>query len=215
MCPDGSRRGHLRTNAAGANLNRQWAEPSAAVSPEALAVRNLMDATGAGWGWHAGRHVAAAPGRRAEHPAPCKGCALACALPAVCVKVGRGALCALALAHTLCVAPALFLSTQGKACGLIMMAWHDMAGVPGCRRGPDGGRAWRRRAAILLRQRHGGRPALGSPNDGHPGAGRGQGGAPGMQATLPLHVWCAGAPACVHACAAQDRAGQRVHALCR
>ena len=65
MCPDGSRRGHLRTNAAGANLNRQWAEPSAAVSPEALAVRNLMDATGAGWGWHAGRHVAAAPGRRA------------------------------------------------------------------------------------------------------------------------------------------------------
>jgi murein tripeptide amidase MpaA len=25
MCPDGSVRGHLRTNACGANLNREWA----------------------------------------------------------------------------------------------------------------------------------------------------------------------------------------------
>ncbi len=44
--PDGSRRGHLRTNAAGANLNREWAEPSAERSPEVLAIRNAMDATG-------------------------------------------------------------------------------------------------------------------------------------------------------------------------
>ncbi len=44
--PDGSFRGHLRTNAAGVNLNREWAEPSADRSPEVLAIRNAMDATG-------------------------------------------------------------------------------------------------------------------------------------------------------------------------
>lgn len=44
--PDGSRRGHLRTNAAGANLNREWAAPSAQRSPEVLAIRNAMDETG-------------------------------------------------------------------------------------------------------------------------------------------------------------------------
>jgi murein tripeptide amidase MpaA len=44
--PDGSRRGHLRTNAVGANLNREWAEPTAARSPEVLAIRNAMDETG-------------------------------------------------------------------------------------------------------------------------------------------------------------------------
>jgi len=44
--PDGSRRGHLRTNAVGTNLNREWAEPSADRSPEVLAIRNAMDATG-------------------------------------------------------------------------------------------------------------------------------------------------------------------------
>ena len=44
--PDGSRRGHLRTNAAGTNLNREWAEPSAEASPEVLAIRNKMDETG-------------------------------------------------------------------------------------------------------------------------------------------------------------------------
>jgi len=44
--PDGSRRGHLRTNAVGTNLNREWAEPSADKSPEVLAIRNAMDATG-------------------------------------------------------------------------------------------------------------------------------------------------------------------------
>ena len=46
MNPDGSRRGHLRTNAAGTNLNREWHAPSAEKSPEVLCVRNKMDATG-------------------------------------------------------------------------------------------------------------------------------------------------------------------------
>lgn len=44
--PDGSARGHLRTNAVGVNLNREWAEPTAERSPEVLAIRNAMDATG-------------------------------------------------------------------------------------------------------------------------------------------------------------------------
>ena len=44
--PDGSRRGHLRTNAAGANLNREWHEPTAARAPEVLAIRTAMDETG-------------------------------------------------------------------------------------------------------------------------------------------------------------------------
>jgi murein tripeptide amidase MpaA len=46
MNPDGSRRGHLRTNAAGVNLNREWHEPTPERSPEVLAVRNRMDETG-------------------------------------------------------------------------------------------------------------------------------------------------------------------------
>jgi murein tripeptide amidase MpaA len=46
MNPDGSRRGHLRTNAVGTNLNREWHEPSAERSPEVLWVRNEMDRTG-------------------------------------------------------------------------------------------------------------------------------------------------------------------------
>ena len=46
MNPDGSRRGHLRTNAAGMNLNREWHAPSAEKSPEVLWVRNAMDETG-------------------------------------------------------------------------------------------------------------------------------------------------------------------------
>jgi murein tripeptide amidase MpaA len=46
MNPDGSRRGHLRTNAAGVNLNREWHDPTAERSPEVLAVRNRMDETG-------------------------------------------------------------------------------------------------------------------------------------------------------------------------
>jgi murein tripeptide amidase MpaA len=46
MNPDGSKRGHLRTNAAGTNLNREWHAPSAEKSPEVLCVRNAMDKTG-------------------------------------------------------------------------------------------------------------------------------------------------------------------------
>jgi murein tripeptide amidase MpaA len=46
MNPDGSRRGHLRTNAAGVNLNREWHAPTGEKSPEVLCVRNAMDATG-------------------------------------------------------------------------------------------------------------------------------------------------------------------------
>jgi len=43
MNPDGSRRGHLRTNAVGVNLNREWHAPSTEKSPEVLCVRNAMD----------------------------------------------------------------------------------------------------------------------------------------------------------------------------
>lgn len=46
MNPDGSRRGHLRTNAVGSNLNREWATPTMEKSPEVLYVRNKMDETG-------------------------------------------------------------------------------------------------------------------------------------------------------------------------
>lgn len=46
MNPDGSRRGHLRSNAAGANLNREWAEPSLERSPEVLHVLHQMQQTG-------------------------------------------------------------------------------------------------------------------------------------------------------------------------
>jgi murein tripeptide amidase MpaA len=46
MNPDGSRRGHLRTNAAGANLNREWLEPSMERSPEVFVIRQAMADTG-------------------------------------------------------------------------------------------------------------------------------------------------------------------------
>ena len=46
MNPDGSRRGRLRTNAAGANLNREWDKASAERSPEVLCVLNRMLETG-------------------------------------------------------------------------------------------------------------------------------------------------------------------------
>lgn len=46
MNPDGSVRGHLRTNAAGVNLNREWAAPTLEKSPEVYYVLNMMAATG-------------------------------------------------------------------------------------------------------------------------------------------------------------------------
>jgi murein tripeptide amidase MpaA len=46
MNPDGTRRGHLRTNAAGVNLNREWHAPTPELSPEVLCVLREMDATG-------------------------------------------------------------------------------------------------------------------------------------------------------------------------
>jgi murein tripeptide amidase MpaA len=46
MNPDGTRRGHLRTNAVGVNLNREWHAPSLEKSPEVFHVLALMDATG-------------------------------------------------------------------------------------------------------------------------------------------------------------------------
>ena len=49
MNPDGSRRGHLRTNYAGVNLNREWDNPTAERSPEVLCVRGAMDESGVDW----------------------------------------------------------------------------------------------------------------------------------------------------------------------
>ena len=46
MNPDGSVRGHLRTNAAGINLNREWLNPSLDKSPEVFHVINKMKETG-------------------------------------------------------------------------------------------------------------------------------------------------------------------------
>ncbi len=46
MNPDGARRGNLRTNAAGANLNREWQNPSMERSPEVYMVREKMKSTG-------------------------------------------------------------------------------------------------------------------------------------------------------------------------
>ncbi len=46
MNPDGSRRGNLRVNAIGANLNREWQAPSLEKSPEVYHVRNKMMETG-------------------------------------------------------------------------------------------------------------------------------------------------------------------------
>ena len=42
MNPDGSVRGNLRTNATGANLNREWSTPSLATSPEVFHVRQAL-----------------------------------------------------------------------------------------------------------------------------------------------------------------------------
>jgi len=46
MNPDGSVLGNLRTNALGANLNREWLEPSLERSPEVFLVRQKMLETG-------------------------------------------------------------------------------------------------------------------------------------------------------------------------
>lgn len=46
MNPDGSARGHLRTNAVGVNLNREWDTPTLGKSPEVYLVLNKMIETG-------------------------------------------------------------------------------------------------------------------------------------------------------------------------
>ncbi len=46
MNPDGSRRGHLRANAAGVNLNRAWQDPDPKSAPEVHLVRGRMAETG-------------------------------------------------------------------------------------------------------------------------------------------------------------------------
>ena len=46
MNPDGSVRGHLRTNAAGVNLNREWQNPSLNQSPEVYLVLKEMERVG-------------------------------------------------------------------------------------------------------------------------------------------------------------------------
>ena len=46
MNPDGSARGHLRTNAVGVNLNREWDTPTLKKSPEVYHVLNKMIETG-------------------------------------------------------------------------------------------------------------------------------------------------------------------------
>ena len=50
MNPDGSRRGHLRTNAVGSNLNREWDKASAEKSPEVMCVLEKMRQTGLDFG---------------------------------------------------------------------------------------------------------------------------------------------------------------------
>lgn len=46
MNPDGSVRGNLRTNAAGANLNREWMTPSLETSPEVYYVKQKIEEVG-------------------------------------------------------------------------------------------------------------------------------------------------------------------------
>ena len=46
MNPDGTWRGHLRTNASGANLNREWDHPTKDKSPEVYYTRAAMDEYG-------------------------------------------------------------------------------------------------------------------------------------------------------------------------
>ena len=46
MNPDGGRRGHLRTNAAGKNLNREWESPTMEFSPEVFLVKEKIKKAG-------------------------------------------------------------------------------------------------------------------------------------------------------------------------
>jgi murein tripeptide amidase MpaA len=46
MNPDGSCRGHTRTNALGANLNREWVNPSMEFAPETFMVKRAMERAG-------------------------------------------------------------------------------------------------------------------------------------------------------------------------
>ncbi len=46
MNPDGVRRGNTRTNALGANLNRQWVAPALDTAPEVALVKRRMEETG-------------------------------------------------------------------------------------------------------------------------------------------------------------------------
>lgn len=46
MNPDGARRGNTRTNALGANLNREWQNPQSDKAPEVLMVKQKMEASG-------------------------------------------------------------------------------------------------------------------------------------------------------------------------
>lgn len=46
MNPDGSKRGHLRTNAIGRNLNREWADADEKNSPEVFHVKTVMQEIG-------------------------------------------------------------------------------------------------------------------------------------------------------------------------
>lgn len=46
MNPDGSHRGHLRTNAEGINLNREWGKADMSRSPEVFLVQQCMHGTG-------------------------------------------------------------------------------------------------------------------------------------------------------------------------
>jgi murein tripeptide amidase MpaA len=61
MNPDGSRRGNTRTNALGANLNREWIAPTMARAPEVALVKRRMEAAGVDFcldlhAW-SGRHI--------------------------------------------------------------------------------------------------------------------------------------------------------------
>lgn len=47
MNPDGSKRGHLRTNAVGSNLNREWLTPTMEKSPEVYLILEQMKKLGA------------------------------------------------------------------------------------------------------------------------------------------------------------------------